>query len=123
MGLVGPLGAGKTLLVQGLARGLGVPAGVAVTSPSYSLVVRHDGGRCPLVHADLYRIARDAELSELGLDDAIADGAVVVVEWIDRYPTALPADRVEIRLVPDGAGRLAEVFVCGRAGRALIDAL
>ena len=117
IGLVGPLGAGKTLLVQGLARGLGVAG--PVTSPSYALVARIDGGRCPLVHADLYRVAREAELAELGLDDAIADGAVVVVEWIDRHPTALPADRLELRLSHDGDGRLAEGFVSGPAGRAL----
>lgn len=119
LGLVGPLGAGKTLLVQGLARGLGVPVTTPVVSPSYALVARVDGGRLPLVHADLYRLEHAAELIELGLDDAAADGAVLAVEWIDRFPAAIEPDRLELRLGAEGDGRLAELFARGPVGRAL----
>jgi tRNA threonylcarbamoyladenosine biosynthesis protein TsaE len=104
--LVGPLGAGKTTFVQGLARGAGVPADRHVASPTFALVNEHPG-RVSLVHADLYRIASRAELEELGLDD-VFDRAAVAIEWLDRFPDAAPADRLEIAIAfePDGARRL-----------------
>lgn len=94
VGLVGPLGAGKTTFVQGLARGLEVPADRHVASPTFALVNEHPG-RVPLVHADLYRIESERELGELGLAEA-ADRAAVAVEWLDRFPEAVPAERMEI---------------------------
>src|SRR6187397_786060 len=72
IGLVGDLGAGKTCFVQGLARGLGVPDSVRVTSPTFTLINEHRGGRLPLFHVDLYRIEREAELAHIGLDDLFA---------------------------------------------------
>ena len=96
VGLVGPLGAGKTTFVQGLARGLEVPADRHVASPTFALVNEHPG-RVPLVHADLYRIESARELGELGLGEA-ADRAAVAVEWLDRFPEAVPAERLEIEL-------------------------
>ncbi len=104
--LVGTLGAGKTTFVQGLARGAGVSPERHVASPTFALVNEHPG-RVRLVHADLYRIERRAELAELGLDDAF-DRAAVAIEWLDRFPDAAPADRLEITIViePDGARRL-----------------
>src|SRR5262249_56691184 len=92
--LVGPLGAGKTTFVQGLARGTGVPPERHVASPTFALVNEHPG-RVALVHADLYRIANRAELLELGLDDAF-DRAAVAIEWLDRFPDAAPAHRPEL---------------------------
>jgi tRNA threonylcarbamoyladenosine biosynthesis protein TsaE len=94
VGLIGPLGAGKTTFVQGLARGLEVPADRHVASPTFALVNEHPG-RVPLVHADLYRIESERELGELGLAEA-ADRAAVAVEWLDRFPDAVPAARLEI---------------------------
>jgi tRNA threonylcarbamoyladenosine biosynthesis protein TsaE len=96
LALVGPLGAGKTTFVQGVARGLGVPAGRHVASPTFALVNEHPG-RVPLVHADLYRVADARELEELGLTDAF-DRAAVAIEWLDRFPDAAPADRGEIAI-------------------------
>jgi len=96
LALIGPLGAGKTTFVQGLARGLGVPADRHVASPTFALVNEHPG-RVPLVHADLYRVADARELEELGLTDAF-DRAAVAIEWLDRFPGAAPAERLEITI-------------------------
>jgi tRNA threonylcarbamoyladenosine biosynthesis protein TsaE len=82
--LAGPLGAGKTVLVQGIAAGLGVPG--PVTSPTFVLARVHTGGRLPLVHVDAYRLGGVAEVDDLDLD-ADTDVALTVVEW--------GADRVE----------------------------
>jgi tRNA threonylcarbamoyladenosine biosynthesis protein TsaE len=78
--LTGELGAGKTTFVRGVARGAGSAAPVA--SPTFQLV-RVYPGRLQLAHVDLYRIERDAELSDLGLDELAGQGAVVI-EWGDR---------------------------------------
>jgi len=78
--LVGPLGAGKTTFVRGLARGAG--SGDAVASPTFVLV-RNYRGRVPLAHVDLYRLDRAPELRDLGLEELLDEGAVVV-EWGDR---------------------------------------
>jgi tRNA threonylcarbamoyladenosine biosynthesis protein TsaE len=96
IGLIGPLGAGKTTFVQGLARGLEVPSERHVASPTFALVNEHPG-RVPLVHADLYRVEHERELAELGLADAF-DRAAVVIEWLDRFPDAAPAKRLDIEI-------------------------
>lgn len=92
--LAGPLGAGKTCLVQGLAGGLGVV--VRVTSPTFVLVRRYDGD-LPLVHVDAYRLGRATDLA--GLDDDVLDETVVTcVEWGDSVREALPLDRLDVRI-------------------------
>lgn len=96
LALTGPLGAGKTTFVQGVARGLGVAPDRHVASPTFALVNEHPG-RVPLVHADLYRVADARELEELGLTDAF-DRAAVAIEWLDRFPDAAPAERLEIAI-------------------------
>jgi tRNA threonylcarbamoyladenosine biosynthesis protein TsaE len=120
--LVGPLGAGKTTFVQGLARGAGVPGDRHVASPTFALVNEHPG-RVALVHADLYRVASPAELTELGLDD-VFDRAAVAIEWLDRFPDAAPDDRLEVTIAiePDGARQVAFAGA-GPRGDALVAAL
>jgi tRNA threonylcarbamoyladenosine biosynthesis protein TsaE len=86
--LEGPLGAGKTTLVRGLARGMG--AGGDVASPTFQLVRLHRGP-IQLAHIDLFRLTRGAELSDLGLEELL-DGGVVAVEWGDRL-SGVEADR------------------------------
>jgi tRNA threonylcarbamoyladenosine biosynthesis protein TsaE len=76
--LSGPLGAGKTVVAQGIGEGLGVPD--RITSPTFVLAREHAGGRLPLVHVDAYRLSSLAELDDLDLDTALP-GAVTVVEW------------------------------------------
>jgi tRNA threonylcarbamoyladenosine biosynthesis protein TsaE len=116
IGLIGDLGAGKTCFVQGLARGLGVPEAVRVTSPTFTIINQHRGGRLALDHVDLYRIERDRELDEIGLDDLFRGGSVVAVEWCDRFPV-LPADHLEVRLQVTGEDTRA-LDAQGRGARA-----
>lgn len=95
--LEGELGAGKTVLVRGLARGLGHDPG-QVVSPSFVLAIWHRGGRLPLLHVDLYRLPDGASLDELGIEDALAAGAVVVVEWGERAPEFLSRGAWRVRV-------------------------
>ncbi|HYP53650.1 MAG TPA: tRNA (adenosine(37)-N6)-threonylcarbamoyltransferase complex ATPase subunit type 1 TsaE, partial [Pyrinomonadaceae bacterium] len=83
--LAGPLGAGKTVFVKGLADALGVDVD-EVTSPSFTLVNRYDGGRLTLYHLDLYRLAEGAQAAyAVDLDELLADErAVIVIEWAER---------------------------------------
>jgi tRNA threonylcarbamoyladenosine biosynthesis protein TsaE len=98
--LVGDLGVGKTLLAQGVGRGLGVTS--LVTSPTFVLMVVHEGGRLPLVHADIYRLCDEDEAELIGLPEALAGEGVALVEWADLLPGLLPDDhlRVELRWLP-----------------------
>ena len=81
--LHGELGAGKTAFVRGLARGLGImPA--EVTSPTFTLIQEYAGPRVTLQHVDLYRLT-PAEADDLGLDELVTSGAIVAIEWPDRW--------------------------------------
>ncbi|HEX5616207.1 MAG TPA: tRNA (adenosine(37)-N6)-threonylcarbamoyltransferase complex ATPase subunit type 1 TsaE [Acidimicrobiia bacterium] len=93
--LSGDLGAGKTTFTQGLARGLGVT--VPVLSPTFALVHEYDG-RVPLVHVDVYRLDHIQELHDLGFEELVDSGRVVVIEWGENVARALPADRLVVRL-------------------------
>ena len=81
--LIGDLGSGKTVFVQGLARGLDVPETYYVTSPSYTLINAYPG-RLALYHADLYRLAGGVDLEDLELPDLVRGKGVVAIEWADR---------------------------------------
>jgi tRNA threonylcarbamoyladenosine biosynthesis protein TsaE len=88
IGLTGELGAGKTQLVKGLARGLGIAT--RVTSPSFALVNEYRGGRLPLFHLDLYRLDTPEQVIGAGLEPYLfSPPGVAVVEWIERW-TAQP---------------------------------
>ncbi len=86
IGLSGDLGAGKTRLVKGIARGLGVPA--RVHSPTFTLVNIYRGGRLLLFHLDLYRLPADAGCEQIlaaGLVDYLAPAGVTVIEWAEKW--------------------------------------
>jgi tRNA threonylcarbamoyladenosine biosynthesis protein TsaE len=93
--LAGELGTGKTVLTQGLAAGLDVDD--VVTSPTFTLVHRYEG-RVPFFHLDVYRLERIGELAELGIDELLEAGGIVVVEWGDVVAAEMPIDRMEVRL-------------------------
>lgn len=87
--LVGDLGAGKTTLAQGIVAGLGYDN--EVTSPTFTLVQEYLGGRMPVFHFDFYRVENEHELLDLGWDDYLERGGVVIVEWPSLYPGLLPS--------------------------------
>lgn len=93
--LDGELGAGKTRFVQGLAQALEVTG--PIVSPTF-VVVREYAGRLRLYHVDAYRLAGPAELEDLGWEDVVESGGVVVVEWASRIHPALPPAYVSVRL-------------------------
>lgn len=106
--LWGALGAGKTTLARGLVRAL-TGTDEEVPSPTFTLVQLYEG-RMPVAHFDLYRLKRAGEAYELGLDEALDQGAAVI-EWPERLGGALPVDRldVEITIPEDGRGRQARL--------------
>ena len=93
----GGLGMGKTAFTRGLARGLGYPG--RVTSPTFTIVNEYEGGRLPLFHFDMYRLADADDLFDIGWEDYLARGGVCAVEWSENVAEALEADclRVDIR--------------------------
>jgi tRNA threonylcarbamoyladenosine biosynthesis protein TsaE len=93
--LVGPLGAGKTALTQGLGAALGVRE--PVTSPTFVISRVHRGGRLPLVHVDAYRLGGVADVDDLDLD-ASAEESVTVVEWGQGLVEQLADEHLEVRL-------------------------
>jgi tRNA threonylcarbamoyladenosine biosynthesis protein TsaE len=101
--LWGPLGAGKTCLARGLIRALGDPR-EDVPSPTFTLVQFYPTARLKLAHFDLYRISRPDEAHEIGLDEALEDGAVLI-EWPERLGGHLPPERLDIELSASGEGR------------------
>ena len=104
--LSGDLGAGKTTLSRGVLRGLG-HAG-PVPSPNFTLVQHYETERLALAHFDLYRLAARDEIFELGFDDALHEG-VVLVEGPEVLGEGRPADRLAVRLEDSGTGRLAQM--------------
>lgn len=107
VGLAGPLGAGKTVLVRGIALGLGLRDERLVSSPTYVLVQEYPAD-VTVYHLDLYRtVSAAAELADLGLAEMLADG-VVLIEWADKAREALPRPRwdVEIEITAPRGRRL-----------------
>jgi len=115
--LAGPLGAGKTTLVQGIGAGLGVRG--PVTSPTFVIARVHPplaGGGPALVHADAYRLGSFGEVDDLDLDTD-AGSAVTVVEWGTGLAEPLADDRLEISIVPDRDGDVRTVRINGHGAR------
>ncbi len=118
--LIGDLGAGKTTLVSGLVAAVG---GGAAASPTFSLVNEYPGGRLIVWHVDLYRLEREAELRELGLEDIVGDRrGVALVEWADKY-AVMPPDHLRLELAHVPGGRTLTVSGTGARGKALADAV
>lgn len=94
--LFGPLGAGKTALVRGIAHGLGASPTV-VTSPTF-VVIHEYQGRLPLAHVDLYRTRSSREIESTGLIEYLSGQTITAIEWADKGLALLPHDRIEITL-------------------------
>jgi tRNA threonylcarbamoyladenosine biosynthesis protein TsaE len=112
--LTGPLGAGKTVLVQGIAAGLGV--GAPITSPTFVIARVHRDGRVPLVHVDAYRLSSLAEVDDLDLDVDVAD-SVTVVEWGAGLVERLAESYLDVRITRADVGEVRTIEVVGHGER------
>lgn len=110
--LWGGLGAGKTTFARG-AISAWMGAQTEAPSPTFTLVQTYEGPRGELWHLDLYRLKGPEQAFELGLEDALASAACLI-EWPERLEGLLPADRLDVRLAPEGAGRRIEYAPHGR---------
>jgi tRNA threonylcarbamoyladenosine biosynthesis protein TsaE len=118
--LSGDLGAGKTQLTKGIAKGLGVAE--PITSPTFNLLLVHLG-RLPLYHFDLYRLERAEELEDLDYWGTLEADGVAVVEWGDRFAEALPADGLVVSIhITDDESRRLEIRALGERARELVAA-
>jgi len=119
--LSGPLGAGKTCFVQGLARGLGVFGGVR--SPTFVLIHEHRGP-VPLFHVDLYRLGPD-DLDALGLEEILDGPGVAAVEWAEHAGDVLPAEHLGVALGygEEDNARVLRITACGTRYVPIVEAL
>ncbi len=106
--LSGDLGAGKSTLARGLIRTIANDGTYEVPSPTFTIVQAYPELRLPISHVDLYRLSSGEEIDELGLDEALEEGAVLV-EWPERADDALAKPTIRINLLNDGDGRKAEI--------------
>ena len=107
--LSGELGSGKTRFVRGVAAGLSVDPATRITSPTYSLLHIHPG-RLPLYHFDLYRLAGDVDVAELGFPEFFYGDGVSLVEWADRLQEEMPGECLTITFSHVGADGRRLVF-------------
>jgi tRNA threonylcarbamoyladenosine biosynthesis protein TsaE len=122
IGLIGPLGAGKTRLVRALAEGLGADPG-AVASPTFVLIHEYDA-RIPVYHFDTYRLPAPEAFEALGPEDYWRAGGVCLVEWADRVAGSLPPDHWRITIEPTGPTSRRFTITCPEpAARALAGSL
>jgi tRNA threonylcarbamoyladenosine biosynthesis protein TsaE len=102
--LIGNLGAGKTALAKGIVKGLGAGEPDEVASPTFTLIHEYPlahskpAGCSMVYHIDLYRLDKPSEAARLGLDELFEKDAVVLIEWAEKFPELMPAERIEIRI-------------------------
>lgn len=105
IGLAGPLGAGKTTLIQGIAEGMNVKD--YLTSPTFILINEYQG-RIPLFHIDLYRIEDLSEIEDLGIEEYFSRGGVCLIEWVERMELLFPerAEKIEIERISENERKI-----------------
>ncbi len=97
--LIGDLGVGKTLLTQGVAKGLGIDE--PVNSPTFTILQVYDEGRLPFYHFDVYRIGDESEMDEIGFDDYVYGDGVCFIEWADLIKGIIPEHHTRIEICKD----------------------
>jgi len=96
--LTGDLGAGKTVFCKGIGEALGIPA-ARITSPSFTIVTEHPGGRMPFRHVDVYRLGSEREAEEIGLEEMFGGEGACAVEWAERIENLLPTGSIRVTLL------------------------
>jgi tRNA threonylcarbamoyladenosine biosynthesis protein TsaE len=99
--LVGELGAGKTQFIKGLAEGVGVGKPTYISSPSFTLINEYPG-RVSLYHVDLFRLEREKDAEELGLEDYFQGDGITAIEWADKIPSLFPKEMLLIHIAYTG---------------------
>ena len=117
--LTGDLGAGKTLLSQGIAAALGV-APEDVTSPTFTIMNIYEGRDLEVHHFDLYRLNRPEELEDIGFDEYCGGEGVTLIEWAELFPEQLPEEYLQITLLHEGEGRRALLEAKGERAAELL---
>ena len=120
--LSGDLGAGKTQFAKGFAAGLGVDD--EITSPTFNILFEYVGDELPLLHFDLYRLDEEDELTDIDFFGLLESGAVCLVEWGDKFPAAMPDERIDVQItVADDETRAIVITGHGARGAQLEAAL
>ena len=105
--LFGDLGSGKTTFTKAVAEGLGINN---IQSPTFTIVREHCG-RLPLLHFDAYRLSSEDELYAIGFDDYLSRPSVIIMEWCENVPGALPSERLELHITGSGAEARTFTFI------------
>jgi len=113
--LIGNLGAGKTTLAKGIVKGLGAAEPDEVASPTFTLIHEYplagsETAVPKVYHIDLYRLDKTNEAARLGMDELFERDAVILIEWAEKFPELMPAERIEIRIAA-GEGDQREITV------------
>lgn len=120
LALMGDLGAGKTTLTKGIARGLDVSD--LIHSPTFNLIHEHHG-RIPVYHFDLYRLTTASELEDLGYEDYFYSEGVAIIEWPEKILALLPPDHLEIRISSESDNRTFEITATGPCSAEMLKAI
>jgi tRNA threonylcarbamoyladenosine biosynthesis protein TsaE len=119
VGLTGDLGAGKTYLAGAAARGLGVPASMPITSPTFTIIKEYRQGRLPIYHMDLYRISDQGDLYELGIWEYYDGDGVCLVEWSNLFSDLWP-NHALVLSIELGEGEHRTITASGRLRGAVL---
>lgn len=118
----GELGAGKTTIVRGIASGLAVSD--TVSSPSF-LIIQEYRGRYPVFHGDFYRLGSYQELEDIGWDEYSQRGGIILIEWGNLIPEAIPNDHLEVEIQQSGleSGRMLKFIPHGKRYKTVVEEL
>lgn len=118
--LFGELGAGKTTITKGIARGLGINDDIH--SPTFNLLHIHDG-TIPLYHFDVYRLQNSSDMDDLGYEEYFYGNGVSIIEWPEIISDILPEDRIDVNIEVDNNSRIIRIHSTGKTSSAILDTM